>query len=327
MASCVARRIFAALALPALLAACPGEDRSAVMVVGVQGEELGPLVGSLHVIARVDGAVVADEITQVPALPKELAIEGAPGARAEVLVEAFSPGAQPGDPPFVTRLATAHLEAGPTRLLRMQLQGACAALPGGRAPVTCAAPETCISGVCASSEVGPAELEDYAERWPENAPDACRPARSGPPEVILGTGQTDYTPLKDEQEVMLEKGPQGGHHIWIAVRMKNLRRSGSVTAMSATLPDEGDAPVPPMAFVLTFDPDEGAYCKLSGMRYQLDTGASDLRTAYKRFLGKRLAVTVEVTDSTGASASSTRIVRIAPLLLCPDGTTQCNEGT
>jgi hypothetical protein len=143
--------------------------------------------------------------------------------------------------------------------------------------------------------------------------------------VILGTGQTDYLPLGDEQELRLEKGPQGGHHIWIAVRMRNLTQSGSVTTISATLPDEPDVAVPSTAFVFTFDRDEGPYCKLWGLRYQVDSGASDLRTAYKRFLGKRLTVTVEVTDRAGVSASSTRTIRIAPLLLCPDGTNGCNE--
>ena len=88
---------------------------------------------------------------------------------------------------------------------------------------------------------------------------------------------------------------------------------------------EGDPePVPPISFVFTFDRDEGAYCKVWGLRYQVDAGAGDLRSAYKRFLGKRPSVTVEVADSTGAKASSTRVVQIADKLLCPDGTDACN---
>ena len=70
--------------------------------------------------------------------------------------------------------------------------------------------------------------------------------------------------------------------------------------------------------------DEGSYCKLWGLRYQLDSGAADLGVEYKRFLGKRLEVTVEVIDSTGARAASTKTIQIGDKLLCPDGTTACN---
>jgi len=52
---------------------------------------------------------------------------------------------------------------------------------------------------------------------------------------------------------------------------------------------------------------------------------ADLAVDYKRFLGKKLEVTVEVIDSTNAKATATKTILIAPLLLCPDGTTtSCN---
>ena len=54
-------------------------------------------------------------------------------------------------------------------------------------------------------------------------------------ELFLGTGQTDFSPLNDGQTLQLERGPQGGHHIWIAARMKNLRQSGSRTTLTAKL--------------------------------------------------------------------------------------------
>ena len=170
------------------------------------------------------------------------------------------------------------------------------------------------------------QLEDYAPDWAAAPPDICRPAKHGPPEVVVGTGQTDYAGLADGQVLQLEKGPQGGHHIWIALRMRNLRQSGSTTTITSRI--EGDpaaAPVPPASYVFTFDRDEGSYCKLWGLRYQVDVGASDLRAEYKRFLGKKLAVTVEVADSTGAKGSGTKIVQLADKLLCPDGTDKCNE--
>ena len=74
---------------------------------------------------------------------------------------------------------------------------------------------------------------------------------------------TDYGVLAEDQLLQLERGPQGGHHIWIAVRMRNLRRSGSTTMITSRI--EGDPePVVPSSFVFTFDPDEGAYCKIWG---------------------------------------------------------------
>ena len=329
--------ILPALLLPVGLAACPGEDpreSDAKLVIGVQSDDFGSLVGSVHVVVEQEGAVVRDEtLPTTPGapspFPKEIEVSGPSGARIDVSAEAL-PAAGAGAGPVVSRLASARLPApapgsSSKKLLRVQLESRCVVVPFAPPPpgTTCAAPLTCIAGACQSSEVGEDALEDYEPGWPAAPPDICRPAKHGPPEVILGTGQTDFASLADGQMLQLEKGPQGGHHIWIAARMKNLRQSGSTTTITSSI--EGDpVPVPPASFVFSFDRDEGVYCKIWGLRYQVDAGATDLRNAYKRFLGKRLSVTVEVTDSTGAKASSTRVVQIADKLLCPDGTDACN---
>ena len=96
-----------------------------------------------------------------------------------------------------------------------------------------------------------------------------------------GTGQSGYLPLAPEQTLQAEAGPQGGHHIWIAARMKNLKQAGSTTKIVGVQPETGTA-IPPSTFVFTFSPDDGGYCKLYGLRYQLDNGGID----YKQFLGK-----------------------------------------
>jgi hypothetical protein len=321
---------FALLAVPVV--ACSSTTDGAgdgSLVVGVQAEDFGPLVGQIHIVAKVAGAVVDDESVAFGApgaLPKEIPLHGATGAKAEVLVEAFPPGVAVGaGAPVVSRLASANLVAPPQKkLLRIVLEQRCLSLPGGGPQITCAAPTTCRAGGCATSDVPADQLEDYDPGWPAAPPDICRPVNHGAPEVIIGSGQTDYLPLADGQVVPMELGPQGGHHIWIAARMKNLRQSGSTTMITGHLVDDPNAPVPPMAFVFTFDRDEGSYCKLFGLRYQLDSGAADLATDYKRFLGKKLAVTVTVTDSTKASASSTATVQIGDKLICPDGTDSCN---
>ncbi len=38
------------------------------------------------------------------------------------------------------------------------------------------------------------------------------------------------------QQMKLEQGPQGGHHVWMAIRMKNLRQSGSTTTERQAAP-------------------------------------------------------------------------------------------
>jgi hypothetical protein len=338
-----ARTLVLAMSLPVGLAACPDDERRdgdlRTLIVGVQSDDFGTLVSSVHIVVKQEGTIVSDDTLPFtpgapPPLPKELTVTGKPGARIDVAADALPSNG----PPIVSRLVTAHLPSlapaegslpqngASKKLLRVQLESRCVVLPGVPPPpgTTCSAPQTCIAGACQSSEVPEASLEDYEPGWAAAPPDICRPAKHGPPEVIIGTGQTDYASLSDGQVLQLEKGPQGGHHIWIAARMKNLRQSGSTTTITSSI--EGDPePVPPVSFVFTYDRDEGSYCKVWGLRYQVDAGAGDLREAYKRFLGKRLSVKVEVLDSTGARASSTRVVQIADKLLCPDGTDACNQ--
>jgi hypothetical protein len=172
------------------------------------------------------------------------------------------------------------------------------------------------------SSVSTSDLEPYRVDWAENPPDVCKPATGGAPQVIVGTGQTDYGNLNDGQTLQAELGPQGGHHVWIAVRMKGLRQSGSRTILTATQPGTG-LTVPPTAFVFTFDRDEGGYCKLYGLRFQLDSGAANLGEDYKRFLGKPLDITVAVEDAGGLKAQGTAHIQIAPTILCPSGVGSC----
>ena len=329
--------LFALPALPALFAACPGNEggdppvATGQLVIGVQSEDFGGLVEWIHIVATVDGKVSSDQTVPAAALPKEIVLGGPPGARAEIVVEATTN--QPAtkgtlSSNVVTRRASTKLVPEGKKLLRMQLESRCMnfSAPGGSPPApTCAAPQTCSAGRCISDEVAFDQLEDYEPTWATSPPDSCRPAKHGPPELFLGTGQTDFAPVADGQTLQLERGPQGGHHVWIATRMKNLRQSGSRTTINAKLVDDPTSPIPAAGYVFTYDRDEGNYCKLWGLRFQVDSGATDLGTTYKRFLGKKLEVTVEVIDSTNAKATSTRIIQIADKLLCPDGTTtSCN---
>jgi hypothetical protein len=306
------------------------------LVVGVQSEPMGGIVSLLHIVIKVAGTVARDETIRPPRgstvgfpEPWEARLTAAsdPRAAVDVEVDAFG-SAGPHSTPLLTRLASTHFVPGREALLRVQLESRCVVYPPPKLPATrppgarlapgplsgptCPAPSTCLRGVCQSDAVPLSSLEPYTVRWPSNAPDICKPRPGASPAVQIGTGQTGYLPLATGQTLQAEAGPQGGHHIWIAVRMKNMKQAGSTTKISAVQPESGVA-IPPSSFAFTFDPDEGGYCKLYGLRYQLDNGGID----YVQFLGKPLDVTTTVVDSNGQTASSTARIQVAPTLVNP----------
>jgi hypothetical protein len=316
------------LFLAAAMTCSSGRTDTTQLVVGIQSESMGGIVSAVHIVIKVAGAVVTDEVIKPPKgshapfpppWEKTLPASGAGAAQVDVSVEAIG---TEGSAPLLTRLASTHFVPGRVELLRIQLESRCIVyLPTARGPSkvpgrlsgpTCAAPTTCILGACQSDVVAPAGLETYAPSWATNIPDRCKPANGGPPVLQTGTGQTTYLPLEPMQTLQAEAGPQGGHHIWIAARMKNMKQSLSTTKIEGLQPGTG-TPIPPSTFVFSYAPDQGGFCKLYGLRYQLDNGGID----YKQFLGKPLDVTVTVTDQAGATAKSTAHIQIAPTLVNP----------
>jgi len=272
-------------------------------------------------IHREEIAVLGPNGLSTGALPKAVQLESDKiGQMVDVEIKGVTDDGQV----LLTRLARAPMPSGDPRLLRVRLEQRCVLADSRASGISsaprCDAPLTCMGGRCADPTANAADLEPYGPDWPIAGPDICRPANPGPPEVMLGTGQTDYTSLPSGTTLQMELGPQGGHHVWIAARMKNLKQSGSTTTITARQPETGlDAP--PTAFVFTFDRDEGGFCKLFGLRFQLDAGAVNLGEDYKKWLGKDLDVTVEVRDLTGKSGKATTRIHIADKVLCPDGTT------
>lgn len=287
------------------------------LVIGVQSEDMGATLSRVHLHAEVDGVARFDsDVTPGPsAFPKEIDLTPVSAAsQAFVRVDGFPPTNIPGidaSQPVLTRIAYAPFVAGEKKLLRLRLEQRCVvSVLGGLGGPVCNAPQTCISGRCADAHALVTDLEPYSPGWATDAPDVCRPLNHGPPEVIPGTGQTDYAPIKDGDTLQAELGPQKGHHIWIAVRMRNLKQSGSTTTITGVQPGT-NLGAPATAFVFTFDPDEGGYCKLYGLRYQLDADGTD----YHLFLGKPLDVTVEVKDQVGETAKATAHINVAPTVL------------
>lgn len=291
------------------------------IVIGISGEDLRTAFEQVKITAKVSGQVAKEQTivrdnNGVLPFPSEVLVEGATGAPVEVNVVASGTRSGP-----LTRLATTTMPP-EKRLLRINLDSTCGGFGGPPVPCDANAGLTCQGGRCVEAAVAEQALEPYDKDWPVNTPDVCRPPNAGPPEVILGKGQTDFGTLAPNETVRLERGPQGGHHLWVAVRMKNLKQAGSRTAIFGEQPDTG-LKASPTAFVFTFDKDEGGYCKLYGLRFQVDAGGA-LGEAHKPFLGKPLDITVEVTDVSGRKASAKQRVLIADKLLCPDGTENCN---
>jgi hypothetical protein len=331
------RRLIAALptagAVVGLLASGSCKPKNVTpteLVVGIQSEPMGGIVSSEHIVVRVGGVIASDDVIapehgSLVGFPKpwekKLAASNDPNAQVDVEVELLG-GAHAGDVPQLTRRASTHFQPGHTNLLRVGLESRCVVyptharrrghVPGPLSGPTCSAPSTCIRGLCQTAIVPLPKLESYTADWPSNAPDLCKPRNAGPPTVQVGTGQTGYAPLAPNQMLQAEAGPQGGHHIWIAVRMKNLKQAGSTTRISAVQPGTGTV-IPPSTFAFTFERDEGGYCRLYGLRYQLDNGGID----YTQFLGKPLDVTTTIVDSVQGTATSTVRIQVAPTLVNP----------
>ncbi len=177
------------------------------------------------------------------------------------------------------------------------------------AGVSCGEGETCSEGACVSDFADPSALPDYYSKWAGGGGGGvCEPG--GDPEVILGSGQSDFHEVKDGDVLQVEAGPQGGFHVWIAARMKNLAQSGSITDLAGQFTDVDYAP-PPMSVIFTFDPDEGDYCKIYGLRFRLD----DPDHPIESLLGEGIDLTLTITDPTGATESATRSVTLSDDIL------------
>jgi hypothetical protein len=289
------------------------KDPTTALIVGVDAESFqsqGFIISQVEVIAKVDGVVAASETLLASAgalFPHELKLNP-PSDKPEALVEIEVVARERADasvPPIVTRRATTHFVKGTTKLAYVFLEVRCNTFPllggGGPSGPTCAAPTTCVAGKCVSAELP--VLADYRADWPSNPPSACG---TGTPELTVGQGETALLPLAENETVMLEEGPQCGHHLWFSLRMKNLAQSGTITTLSATQPGSAIT-VPATAYPYAWGPSDGGACDLVGVRFQVDASGAKASD----FLGKPLDVKVDLKDKAGHTATSTRRVNIA----------------
>ena len=274
------------------------------IVVGVQAETaLQGATRGLRIVASDDsgelGRIARVLPNNAPLFPSELPLVARGTRKLTITTEAFGSPVLDGAP-LVSRTAILQPDCGQSKtLVRLALQDACLG-------VQCTIGQTCQAGSCVSAAFPLEGLESYSSSWAAES-DACAPAGSSAsaPEVILGTGQTDYVATPADSTVKVEAGPQGGHHIWIGVRTKGLHQRAATITLSAVV--EGTNIVAPtQRTVFSLRTDEGGYCKLFGLRYQLD-GEGPVSS----FLGKPLRVAVEVRDSTGLTAKDDLRVMIS----------------
>lgn len=277
------------------------------VIVGVTSDlRVGVDIDRVHVVMSVGGKVTKEQdfLASTSSVqfkfPFELPFADLDGG-TDVAVQLAAFGAGGGALPLTTRVASTKILAGKSLLLRVALDSRCVETDGGKAP-SCVAPETCVAGVCAASAIDAKMLPPYSPTWTKVSNDICKPTGSGPPVVTVGEGQSDYLPTMDGAVAQVEAGPQGGHHVWIAIRMKGLLQSGSITAVTGRFP-ELDKDIGPFQVIFTFDQDEGGYCKLYGLRFQLDQ-----TVPVAEILGKTLEVQVKVTDKEGAVGIGKRTI-------------------
>lgn len=296
--------------LAALLGGCSADPMekpgsSGAVIVGVTSDLLpGVDIARLKIAMRAGGKVVLEEEWRASGgerplkLPAELRFDDlADGTKVEVRLEAYEGYFSDADP-LVTRDVSTQFVAGKTMLLRTRLEKECIPsfrLAGDLTAPTCEPPETCIAAGCADPFVPSSQLEPYSPTWAEVFADACKPLAPGEPVVVIGEGQASFKPLVKEDVVQVEAGPQGGFHIWLSIRMRNLHRTGSTTSVDIY---EMGATEPLGSFVSgqSYGEAEGGFCELLGMRCQLT-----LQSAFddQNILGDSMQVVVRVADESG----------------------------
>lgn len=261
-------------------------------------------VASIEVSGEVNGTESESDSVDPASFPYEMALSGLKdGDDVRFTFRALDSGGEE----LISRIAATRAVGGETLLLPVNLDAACVA--GAGAP-TCGDGNTCIAGSCADPFVDPSGLSPYSSDWAGGGEtDVCK-AEGSSPEVIVGEGQADYLPVGDLDVLQVEAGPQGGYHVWVAVRMRGLLRSGSVTSVTGRI-DELGYDLAPFNVIFTFDQDEGGFCKLYGLRFRLDDDAHPI----EGLLGKQLDLTVTITDEDGDAGTGMKSILLSDDIL------------
>jgi hypothetical protein len=293
----------------ALVVACasaePEPAQEARTIIGLSTEGYATTEPVKHVVIRVirNGQVQTTEV-DLPTQKTEVVVRG--GGRATVEVEGYATSAKaPGELRWVQR-AGVRLQTAQTRLVRMEFDPLCVS-DGTRPVATCAAQETCARGVCIGMERSSLELEPYDPNWFVPKPDRCRSNAAALATVDIGEGSVSYKPLAEGATLTLERGLQGGHHIWLAAKGRGFAEKGTLVSITGRNPSSGVS-ASAAAFTLSLTPAQDGSCDVAALRYQVDAGGINPDA----FRGAPFDVTVEMRDRFGNLAKTTKRVQIAP---------------
>jgi len=159
---------------------------------------------------------------------------------------------------------------------------------------------------CSEDGPNPAVDSGVVESGPFQ-PDYCKASLDAATTVTVGEGQTFYRDIPDNTDLYWEKGPQGGHHVWIALRQRGLRMRGTIITID--MEDVEDPANPRIVnhsrLVYDFDRDEGGWCTRPGLRMQLDNAGG---VSLESLLGHKVKVVATLKDPDGTQASGTRVI-------------------
>jgi hypothetical protein len=295
------RRALVALLL-LFTAGCGAEEADAQVVIGLTTDmAVGFDIRRLERTTKVDGVVTHTEALSYGedalSLPVELPVEAThDGAEVELTVAAFRENEAS---PLVTRRAATRAVSGRRLLLLASLDEACCA-------AACASNATCVEGACVDPFIAPSALADHDPAWIASAPDACKTPSSGPAAVVIGQGEDAFAPLGDSEVVAIEAGPQGGHHVWLALRVNGLRQMGSRLTVGGSFPELAHE-LPPFTSLVALRRAAKGQCEIYGVRFQVDQGLS-----VEAVRGRKLDIEVTLEDPNGDVATATKRVAIAP---------------
>lgn len=156
-------------------------------------------------------------------------------------------------------------------------------------------------GVTTEPDAGIADAGPYAA-------DDCKHSSTEMAQLSLGEGQLAHHVLDGEMPLTWEAGPQGGHHVWLSVRVKGLRQTGTVLGILASDDDDpGHRVLSNRNVIFSFRRDEGGFCTLSGVRLQLDE-RGDVELASLE--GHHVRVAVHARDPEGSTADDEKVVQV-----------------
>jgi hypothetical protein len=283
-------------------AGCASEDPDAHVVVGLTTDmAIGFDIRQVESTTKVDGVITRFESLWYSngdlSLPAEILIQPTQdGAEVDLSIAAFRDGEAS---PIVTRRAATRAISGRRLLLPVSLAEACA-------QATCAVGATCMEGACVDPFIAPSALADYDPMWIASAPDACKTPSSGEPAIVVGQGESAFAHLEDSEVVPIEAGPQGGHHVWLALRVTGLRQMGSRLTLGGYFPELAYE-LPPFILHLTLRRAGEDHCEIYGVRLQVDRGVP-----VETIRGQALDIDIHLEDPNGDVATAMKPVVIAP---------------